>query len=341
MLVVHSIRWRCLCFRACRPMKTPLFRAMPLSGAKPAGVTELGRFSDRLSFIYTEHSRIDRDSNAVTLKTQTGTVHIPTAVLGALLLGPGTNVTHAAISLLCSSGSSLLWVGEEGVRLYAGTISTARTSRLLLRQASLVSNEKHRIAVARAMYGMRFPGEDVSRTPMQQLRGREGARVRALYRHHSDATGVAWSGRSYDRSNWASADPINRALSSANAALYGIVHAATLHLGCSPGLGFVHTGHQLSFVYDIADLYKADVTIPAAFECVAQSDDGVSSRARRMTRDRVVAVNLLDRLVIDIKALLGDPEPEKLPDEQLAEIASLWDQRSTVPGGMNYEATTL
>jgi len=58
-------------------------------------------------------------------------------------------------------------------------------------------------------------------------------------------------------------------LSAANASLYGVVHSAVAALGCSPGLGFVHTGHAHAFVHDMADLYKASVTIPAAFDAVA------------------------------------------------------------------------
>ena len=60
-------------------------------------------------------------------------------------------------------------------------------------------------------------------------------------------------------------------------------------LGCSPGLGFVHAGHECSFVYDIADLYKVEITIPLAFELAATVDKGViASAMRRRTRDAMV-----------------------------------------------------
>lgn len=42
-----------------------------------------------------------------------------------------------------------------------------------------------------------------------------------------------------------------------------------------PGLGFVHIGHSLSFVYDIADLYKAEITIPIAFRLAAESPEDI------------------------------------------------------------------
>lgn len=319
------------------------------SGARPAAPTELGRFSDRLSFIYIEHARVDRDANAVTFWQQIPeeagphlggkqvTAHVPVAVLGALMLGPGTRITHAAVSLLAASGCSVLWTGEEGVRLYAGAVSAARSSSLLQRQAALVSSDRSRLRVARDMYLMRFPGEPVSRAPMQKLRGREGARVRACYREHSKRTGVPWTGRRYDRADWSASDPVNRALSAANSALYGVAHAAILHLGCSPGLGFIHTGHQLSFVYDIADLYKAEITIPAAFDVAAEHGRGVSSSwARRAVRDRIVAADLLPRIADDIRRLLGI---EETSDEELFDgIVQLWEEDgAAVPGGVSYQ----
>lgn len=83
------------------------------------------------------------------------------------------------------------------MRYYAHGRPLARSSRLLDAQARLVSNRQGRLAVARMMYDMRFPGEDTSALSMQQLRGREGARVRRAYREHSDRTGVPWQTRQY------------------------------------------------------------------------------------------------------------------------------------------------
>jgi CRISP-associated protein Cas1 len=306
-----------------------------MKGALPAKATELSRVSDRLSFLHVEHARIDRDLNAVTIWQAEGVASIPAAVLAALLLGPGVTITHAAVSLLAGSGCTVAWVGEEGVRLYAGTTAAAASSVLLQRQAALVSGQKTRIAVARQMYAMRFPGEDVSRLTMQQLRGREGARVRACYRLHAEKTGTAWRGRRYDPKDWSAGDPVNRCLSAANSALYGITHAAILHLGCSPGLGFVHTGHQLSFVYDIADLYKAEVTIPAAFGIAAEGGRDLGAKTRRAVRDAIVSARLLPRIADDIRGLLGAPGDD---GETVAGIAvpDLIDDHGTVPGGVSY-----
>ena len=97
--------------------------------------------------------------------------------------------------------------------------------------------------------------------------------MRQVYRKASKDTGVPWSGRLYRPEDFASGDAVNQALSAGHACLYGLAHAVIVALGCAPGLGFVHVGHECSFVYDIADLYKAEVTIPIAFEVAAQAPD--------------------------------------------------------------------
>ena len=307
-----------------------------IPGARPPDLPDLVRAQDRMTFIYLEKCHIHRDSNAITATDERGVMHIPAAALGALLLGPGTTVTQQAMVLMSESGSTVVWVGEEGVRYYAHGRSLAHSSRLLEAQAQLVTNQSSRLRVARQMYAMRFPGEDTSGLTMQQLRGREGARVRKAYRENSKRTGVPWTGRDYDFEDFESSDPVNQALSSANTSLYGVVHSVIVALGCSPGLGFVHTGHIRSFVYDIADLYKADLTIPLAFELAAQEPPDMSSAARRALRDRLRGGGLLERCVQDIRHLLGSEETseESATGEN---VVFLWDgSRAAVPGGTGY-----
>lgn len=242
--------------------------------------------------------------------------------------------------LLAESGSTVVWVGEQGVRYYAHGRTLTQSSRLLDAQARLVTNSRSRLAVARAMYAMRFPEEDdVSALTMQQLRGREGARVKRAYRAHSERTGVRWSKRDYDLADFASGSPVNQALSAANTSLYGVVHAVIVALGCSPGLGFVHSGHERSFVYDVADLYKAEITIPAAFDVAADPTlhDDIPAAARRAVRDQLRDGRLLVRCVRDVRRLLlpaEDPEDDALWSSN---VVQLWDSADReVSGGTNY-----
>ena len=295
---------------------------------------------DRISFLYLEKCVVNRDSNAITAIDEKGTVHIPAASVGALLLGPGTTISHQAMALLADSGSTVVWVGERAVRYYGHAFALARSSRLVEAQAAKVSNRRSRLEVAREMYEMRFPGQDVSHLTMQQLRGKEGARVRRMYREQAERTGVEWTRRSYDPRDWDSSDPVNNALSAANAALYGLVHSVIVALGCSPALGFVHTGHQLSFVYDIADLYKAELTIPVAFEIAAEDSLDIGWDARIRMRDVIHSGDLLDRCSRDIhRLLLGDTAtpPDEVADAFDLDDLSIWDEYAgSVPSGVSY-----
>ena len=310
---------------------------MKIPGIPPADLADLVRAEDRISFLYLERSVIHRDSNAITATDDRGVVHIPAASVGVLLLGPGTSITHQAIALLADHGATAVWVGERGVRYYAHGRSLASSSRLIVAQAAAVSHRDRRLAVARAMYAMRFPGEDTANLTMQQLRGKEGARVRRVYREQSMRTGVAWSHRDYDRTDFSSSDPINQALSAAHACLYGIVHAVIVALGAAPGLGFVHTGHERAFVYDIADLYKAEITIPVAFDVAASGSLEIAPDTRRAVRDRVHDGAILARCVRDVRSLLLQPQPSGTIDH---DSLSLWDDNGfEVAAGRNYADT--
>lgn len=290
---------------------------------------------ERLTFLYVERCLINRQDSAITVTDSRGTVYVPAAALGVLMLGPGTNVTHRAIELLGDVGSTAVWVGEHGVRYYAHGRSLAQTSRLIVRQAELVTNTRSRLAVARQMYQMRFPSEDVSGLTMQQLRGREGARVRSVYRKCSKEFDVPWQGREYNPDDFSDATPVNQALSAAHVCLYGAAHSVIVSLGCSPALGFVHAGHEKSFVYDIADLYKAEMTIPLAFAIAAEGVEDIGAETRRRVRDSFAKSHLLERMVHDIRLLLLGTEELEL--EQPAEELYLWDERgSAVNFGVSY-----
>ncbi len=305
---------------------------VPLSGER-VSIGALQPIARRSSFVYLDRCVVHRDSNAIVALDDEGSTYLPAASIAVLQLGPGTRITHQAMHLLGESGVVTCWVGDGGSRLYASAPALSQSTRLLEQQARLVSRRTTRLAVARQMYQMRFPGADVSRATMQQLRGMEGARVRGLYRELATKYEVEWHGRRYDAGNASAGDPTNRALSVANSVLYGLMHAVIVATGCSPGLGFVHTGHVLSFVYDMADLYKANVSIPAAFEVSAEGPDRFESAVRRAVRDRTHGIRLLDKAVEDIHSLLGLSSDKDIT----APAVSLFDEKlGVVAAGTNY-----
>ncbi|MEQ0488845.1 type I-E CRISPR-associated endonuclease Cas1e [Anaerococcus murdochii] len=307
-----------------------------IAGAKKTELSELPRISDRVSFIYVEHAKINRIDSAITVSDYRGLVNIPVSLIGVLMLGPGTDISHRAMEILGDVGTSVIRVGERGVRYYAHGRSLAHSTRFLEKQAKLVSNKRTRLDVARKMYAMRFKGEDVSNLTMQQLRGREGSRIRKVYRDCSKKFNVKWEKRDYKVDDFEDGDPVNQALSALNVSLYGVCHSVIVALGMSPGLGFVHTGHDKSFVYDIADLYKAEITIPLAFELASKYKEGddIGKLARLSLRDRMVDGKLMRKIVEDLQFLMDISEEDKISTE----IIELWDDKEeNAKHGISYK----
>lgn len=292
----------------------------------------LTRMENRLSFLYAERAVINREGNALTIQDSRGIAYVPAAQIAVLLMGPGTKVTYAAMALLGDAGASTVWVGEKGVRYYAHGRPAAKTAKFAEAHAKVWSNQRSRLRCARRMYAKRFPNEDVEHLTMAQLRGREGARMKTIYAVEAQRTGVQWTRRSYDPNDFESGDPINRALTEGAAALYGIAHAVIVGLGFIPALGIIHSGTDRAFVYDIADLYKAEISIPAAFEAVAESVEGDELSVRKRIRDKVVSARLMQRMVRDIQEVMETAEEDAYVDADLF----LWSDLQVAPAGINW-----
>jgi len=263
----------------------------------------------RISLVSVEYGAVDRDGSALVLTAKGRiTAQLPVGATAVLMLEPGTSITHEAVKLCAESRTLILWTGEAGVRIYSAAQEGAAHTYRLLRQARLALNHKTRLAVAREMYRVRFGERPPERRSIEQLRGMEGARVRARYRELSEHYQVRWDGRNYDRSDWGSQDPINRALSAANSCLYGLCHAAILIAGYSAAIGFIHTGYPLAFVHDLADLWKMELAAPVAFKIVAEEDNDVGTRARHAMRDAFRAKSLLETIIPSIESLLDAGE---------------------------------
>lgn len=300
-----------------------------------ANLRALSRYSDSLSQVYLEHAIIEQEGHSIAAFTSAGRITLPVANLSTVILGPGTRITHAAIKVLAECGAVVAWTGAEGLAFYACGQSKTRLSSGVEQQARHWADPDLHLLVVRRMYQVRFPEPLSPNLTVEQIRGKEGVRVRETYQRLAHACGVPWNGRRYDRNSWQDADPINRALSAAHAALYSIVLAGLHSLGYSPSLGFIHTGKQLSFVYDVADLVKTATSIPAAFEAAVMGSDKVESRARRILRDRCHQERLQDKLTKLVPSLFLAGRPDA--DPALAdEVSSLWDPSGSVPGGMQH-----
>lgn len=274
---------------------------------------------ERLSVLYIEYGQLDVLDGAFVVVDKNGIrTHIPIGGLACLMLEPGTRVSHAACALAARAGTLLVWIGEAGVRLYsAGQPGGARADRLLY-QAKLALEDELRLKVVRKMYALRFGEEPPQRRSVEQLRGIEGARVRETYKRMASKYGVEWKARNYDVDDWGQGDIANRCLSSATACLYGVTEAAVLAAGYAPAIGFIHTGKPLSFVYDIADVYKFETVVPLAFRIAAKSPVNAEQQVRLACRDSFRETRLLERIIPGIEDILAAgeiPRPEAADDQ--------------------------
>jgi len=259
--------------------------------------------------VWLQCGQIDVQDGALVLIDKDGArIHIPVGGLACLMLEPGTRITHGAVALAASVGCLIQWVGEGGVRLYsAGQPGGARSDRLLY-QAKLALDDDLRLKVIRAMYRFRFKEEPPARRSIEQLRGIEGVRVRTTYKLLAQEHGIDWGRREYDPDDFENQDPINRCLSVANHCLYGLCEAAILAAGYAPAIGFIHTGKPLSFVYDIADLFKFETVIPIAFKIAAAKPGEHARETRLYCRNSFRKHNLLERIIPAIEDVLAAGE---------------------------------
>lgn len=279
----------------------------------PYRLQELPRFTDKLSWLYLEHGVLSKNDDGVFFADASGRTPIPLASLALLMLGPGTRVTHRAMQALAEMNCLAVWAGENGIRLYAhGTGGTGHANQLR-RQARIWAHPAKHMEVVRKMYEIRFGERVPDDLSIQQIRGREGMRVRRIYEHLAKEAGIEWKGRQYDVRNWSEADIPNRCLSVANAALYGLVHAALVSVGYSAALGFIHTGRPRSFVYDIADLVKFDTVVPTAFAVAATQPKNVERATRMACRDNFKSTDLMSR-ILDVTEQVLDVDLSDVPD---------------------------
>lgn len=261
---------------------------------------------DRVSMVFVYYGQIDVLDGAFVVIDKNGVrKHIPVGSVACIMLEPGTRISHAAVNLAATVGTLLVWVGESGVRLYSsGQPGGARADRLLY-QARLALDDELRLKVVRKMYEIRFGEPAPARRSVEQLRGIEGARVRGTYKLLAQQYKVDWRARNYDRQQWDAADIPNRCLSAATACLYGITEAAVLAAGYAPAVGFIHTGKPLSFVYDIADLYKFETVVPLAFRIAAKCPAEPEREVRLACRDLFRSDKLLGRIIPLIEEVLA------------------------------------
>lgn len=198
-----------------------------------------------------------------------GDYAIPYQGVSIILLGPGTTVTHDVLRLLARHGTLLAAVGEGGVKLYTAPPMGQGRSEVARAHAQLWADPESRLQIARRMYAIRF-GEVLPHKDIAVLRGIEGSRVKEVYKIVAQQHGIPWKGRRYDRENPTSADIPNQAINHAATFVEAAADVAVAAVGALPPLGFIHEDSSNAFTLDIADLWRAEVTVPLAFSVSAR-----------------------------------------------------------------------
>ena len=271
--------------------------------------------ADRHGLIWLERGRLEVENGCLNFTTpggpelSAGDYQIPHQSLSIILLGPGSSVTHDALRILARHGCALAAIGEGGVRFYTAPPLLPDASALARKQAALWADKDQRMTVARDMFAIRF-GEIVRTRDIEVLRGQEGARIKRSYQNTAEKYGIVWSGRNYDRNNPNAGDPPNQAINHSASAMRAAAAIAVASVGAIPQLGFIHEDSGQSFVLDIADLYRHDITLEIAFGAVKASAHGeplerhVRRRAARIFQKKSVIPLMIDR----IKTLLDRDE---------------------------------
>lgn len=266
----------------------------------------LPQVKDKYPFLYLERGRLEIDDSSVKwIDCDCNVVRLPIATINTILLGPGTSITHEAVKVMAAANCSVCWVGEDALLFYAVGQSPTSDSRNFRTQMLLAADEKQSVEVARRMFARRFPLADLEGKSLKEMMGMEGYRIRELYGQMAVKYNVGWKGRNYQPGKFEMGDLTNQVLTSANAALYGILASCIHSMGYSPHIGFIHSGSPLPFVYDLADLYKESLCIDLAFSLTLEMA-GKYNKAKVSAefRKRVIEMDLLAKIGEDIQGLL-------------------------------------
>ena len=293
-------------------------------------LNELPRISDRVAFLFLDRVRIEQgrtglEAWSVDAERNTIRTVIPAAQLAVLCLGPGTSITGPAMATLFRAGTTVIFTGADGMVAHASARPLATDGRWAAAQARLFIDPAARLQGARFLYQARFPDAHLPiGAPLASLRGMEGHRVKTTYQ----LLAAQHKQPKFRRVTLGATDQVNICLNRANSILYGVAAAITGALGLSPALGVIHQGSTGAFLYDLADVYKTTVTIPAAFEAAGYAKP--QDHLGRLVRQRLHTQRVLAEMLTLTQTLLS----EHL--EADSGIDQLLDDKGFVSGHINW-----
>ncbi len=301
-------------------------------------VADQVRLEDRVSFLYMEYAMVVQGRTGVWAiragepgpdgmpapGPEKERIQVPVGGICVIMLGPGTSVTQPAMTSMANSGATVMFTGGGGIPAYAAAVPLTTSARWAQAQARMWADDAALIAAARQLYLIRFPdfpaGVSVS---LNSMRGLEGRMVRDAYQLCARN-----AGHKYFKRDPTADDPVNVALNVANGILYGCAASACATLSLNPALGIIHRGNSRALLFDLADVYKTTISIPAAFRAAGEEDPVAA--VRRDVRVQIHKRDLLPAMV----ALLCDLLAAHLDGHDRGD--QLLGDGEMVPGHTNY-----
>ena len=263
----------------------------------------LVKVKDKISFVYIEKAKITVKDFSVVLIREDSIVDIPIATVNTLILGIGTSITQNAVIEISKFGCTIIWSGSNLNYFYTFGQPQTFSSKNLLVQCKLHESKVASIEVIRNMYSIRYPNEHLKSKSKDDLLGLEGMKMQQCYKELANKYEVVWVERIYHVEDFYSQDYINKCITTANQLLYAVITAVVISLGFSTALSFIHNGKMLSFVYDLADLYKESLVLPLTFEYCSKTTDTDDSlrELKKLLNCQFLTVRFLQSVVSDIK----------------------------------------
>lgn len=277
------------------------------------------RLEDRVSFAYMDMATVYQNRTGIWAmqddegeKTRTR-IQMPVGGIAVLALGPGTSITHPAAISLTRSGTTVVFAGNGGANAYAAATPLTSSARWAIAQAHVITDETAVQQAAISLYKRQLGVPMLPGGSVATMRGLEGRTIRNLYRSLAKKHSVA----SFLRDVKAD-DVINMGLNLGNSILYGCAAAACTAIGVNPALGIIHRGNSRSLIFDLADLYKPSITIPAAFECKEDDAEAMTklrSRLRKLIHQKKVLAGMLDALMEVLAPHLPNRDDDRIIGE--------------------------
>ncbi|MBM7824573.1 CRISPR-associated protein Cas1 [Arcanobacterium pluranimalium] len=282
------------------------------------------RAEDRISYLYLEYCLVRQDRTGVVAirdvggdEAQVDRIQLPVSGVGVLCLGPGTSISHAAMTSCTRSGCTVVFTGGGGVNAYSYATPLTASSKWAIAQARLISNQKFQRVAALELYKRQFGLEHMPGGTIAAMRGMEGRIMRDTYRDQAKKMRIS----GFKRDTKAE-DAVNTGLNIANSIMYGVAATACAAIGVNPSLGIIHRGDARSLLFDLADLYKARIVLPLVFSHAHDEDpvEAIRRDLRQQIHKRKIIADMIDALMVVLTPHLPNRDDDRLIDDGGEEV---------------------